>query len=112
LSQNLTAITASGGAETSSSYQGLLTLFGEGIPTYYFQIIVGIYVVEIVYILTILTNGIENGADRLGEEYSIGSNMISSTAIYCIISLVVIVMFNAIATVIMGTLNVGVPGAG
>ncbi|MBI2142331.1 hypothetical protein HYU15_02470, partial [Candidatus Woesearchaeota archaeon] len=33
LSQNLTAITASGGAETSSSYQGLLTLFGEGIPT-------------------------------------------------------------------------------
>ncbi len=109
LSQNLASITTAGGVGGAQT-QGLMTLFGEGIPTYYFQIIVGIYVVEIVYILTILTNGIENGADRLGEEYSIGSNMVSSTIIYCVISLIVIVMFNAIATVIMGSLSVGAPG--
>ena len=29
-----------------------------GLPTYYFQLVVGIYVVQIVYILTILSNGI------------------------------------------------------
>ncbi|MBI2574764.1 hypothetical protein HYV82_02680 [Candidatus Woesearchaeota archaeon] len=109
LSQNLASITTGAGTGSIGT-QGLMNLFGEGIPTYYFQIIVGLYVVEIVYILTILTNGIENGADRLGEEYSIGNNMVSSTIIYCVISLIVIVMFNAIATVIMGTLNVGVPG--
>ena len=38
---------------------GLMSLFGDSIPTYYFQIVVGIYVVQIIYILTVLSNGIE-----------------------------------------------------
>lgn len=76
--------------------------FGDGVPTYYFQIVVGIYVVQIVYILTVLANSIENGSDKLGERYTLGVNLIKSTWIYCIVSLIVIVIFNLIAIAILG----------
>ncbi len=88
---------ASGGAAA-----GLTQLFGDGMPTFFFQIIVGFYVVQIVYILTILVNGIENGFDKLAEEYEIGTNMTRSTVIYCAISLGVMFAFNMIAGNIMG----------
>ncbi|MBI3051770.1 hypothetical protein HYY74_04920 [Candidatus Woesearchaeota archaeon] len=84
--------------------EGLDGLFGQGIPTYYFQIVVGLYIVEIVYILTILANGIENGADRLAEKHSLGQNMIRSVVIYVVISLIVIVLFNSLASVITDSL--------
>src|SRR3989338_7905630 len=55
-------------AETGAASGRITSLFnGDTIPTYYFQVIVGIYVVQIVYILTVLTNGVENGADKLSE---------------------------------------------
>jgi len=72
-------------------------LQGNGIPTYFFQIVVGLYVVQIVYILTILSNGIENGTDKLNEQYMLGRNLIRSTVIYCAISLVIMLVFNFIA---------------
>jgi hypothetical protein len=81
---------------------GLLSLFSDTIPTYYFQIIVGLYVVEIVYILSILTNGIENGTDKLNEEYTIGSSLTKSVILYSFISLVVMILFNVIASTIIG----------
>ena len=89
----------------SSAVQGagLIGIFGEGIPTYHFQIIVGLYVVQITYILTILVNGIENGSDKLNEKYELGNNMIRSTVLYCIISLIVMLLFNIIAGQILTT---------
>ena len=95
------------GKATSGSAAGanenLLDLFGQGIPTYYFQIIIGIYVVQIIYILTILVNGIENGSDKLMEQYQIGQNVTRSTILFTIISLIVMLLFNIIAASIMPT---------
>ncbi|MEM4267686.1 MAG: hypothetical protein QXK37_02550 [Candidatus Woesearchaeota archaeon] len=75
--------------------------FGLGIPTYYFQLMVGIYVVQIVYILTILSNGIENGSDSLNEDYLLGQNLIKSTVIYVVIALMVMIIFNFIANMVL-----------
>lgn len=96
------------GPEAVGGGLGTLTeLFGEGIPTYYFQIIVGVYVVEIIYILTVLSNGIQNGSDKLSERFLLGENLIRSTMIYTIVALFVMLLFNFIASTIMGTtLNV------
>ncbi|MFH1642019.1 MAG: hypothetical protein ABIC04_03910 [Nanoarchaeota archaeon] len=80
---------------------GVQSLFTEGIPTYYFQIIVGIYVVQIIYILTVLSNGIQNGADKLGERYELGNNIIRSTLLYSVIAAAVMLMFNLIASSIL-----------
>ncbi len=89
--------------EVGGKIQGIASLFGNGIPTYYFQIIVGVYVVQIIYILTVMANGIENGADRLGEEYELGKNLFRSTLIYCGLALTVMVLFNFIAGQILGS---------
>ncbi len=102
LSAQLGAFSASeqaGGA--AGGFGNLLTIFGVGIPTFHFQIIVGIYVVQIGYILTVLSNGIENGADKLGERYSLGKNLISSTALYCFIAAIVMLLFNFFAGTIL-----------
>ncbi len=79
----------------------LAELFGDSVPTYYFQIVVGLYVVQIIYILTILANGIENGSDKLSERYNLGTNLIKSTLIYVIVSLFVTILFNIVASTIM-----------
>jgi len=82
---------------------GLISIFGDAIPTYYFQIIVGLYIVQITFILTILVNGIENGSDKLNERYQLGNNLINSTLLYCFISLVVMLIFNTVASQILVT---------
>jgi hypothetical protein len=76
-------------------------LFGNGIPTYYFQFVVGLYVVQIILILTIMSNGIENGSDKLNEKYLIGKNMIRSGILYCVISLAIMIIFNVIADIVV-----------
>ena len=92
------ATMATGGARGGM----VLELFGDSIPTYYFQLVVGIYVVQIIFILTVLTNNIMNGTDKLNEEYMLGSNMRRSTLLYCGITLVVMLVFNMIASRVVG----------
>lgn len=84
---------------------GVLQLFGVGVPSYYFQIVVGLYVVQLAYILTVIGNGIENGPDKLGEESNLGLQMTKSVLIYAGIATVVILIFNVVATGIMS--NIG-----
>ena len=79
----------------------LAELFGDSVPTYYFQIVVGVYVIQIIYILTILANGIENGSDKLSERYNLGVNLTRSTLIYVSVSLIVTILFNYVASTIM-----------
>ena len=83
---------------------GLLEMFNAGVPTYYFQVIIGLYVVQIIYILTVISNGIMNGTDKFGEKYELGKNLITSTILYCFIAGVVILIFNLVAGSILGGL--------
>jgi len=106
LGQQMSKISENAGASASAGLGvGIGDLFGDGIPTYFFQIIVGLYVVQIIYILTILTNGIENGSDKLGEEYHLGKSLVKSTVIYCTIALIIMLIFNMIAGTIIGPLS-------
>jgi len=103
LGTQLQKIQESAGTAASAGGTGatLIDLFGDGVPTYFFQIIVGVYVVQIIYILTIMSNGIENGSDTISQEYLLGQNMTKSTLIYVNISLIVMLLFNFIAANIL-----------
>ncbi len=90
-------------AEDPTTAESLPELFGIGIPMYYFQIIVGVYVVQIVYILTVLSNGIENGSDRLNQEDQLGKNLVRSTVLYVFIAAVISIIFNIIANIVVGS---------
>jgi len=87
--------------EAATQTAALGEFFGDSIPTYYFQIIVGIYVIQMIFILTILVNGIENGSDKLMEKYLLGQNLVRSTILYSVISVTVIVIFSIVASSIM-----------
>ena len=100
LATQMKELTSKGGG-VSGAPSDIATIFGLGIPTYFFQVVVGLYVVQIIYILTILANGIENGSDKLNERYQLGKNLINSTILYCVISLIVMVLFNVVASQIM-----------
>jgi len=97
LSSQLQTTTAGAGSQATT----ITALFGDTIPTYYFQLIVGLYVVQIVFILTILANGIENGEDKLNEEFLIGKNLFGSTILYCVTAFIIILIFNLIAGAIV-----------
>lgn len=94
LAGNISTLGESGDAGAISDVAGF---FGDGIPTYFFQIVVGVYVFQLAYILTIISNGIENGADKLQERYLLGRNTIKSTVLYSILAVTVIILFNFIA---------------
>lgn len=87
-----------GSEQAGTNIGALANFFGDSIPTYYFQLVVGVYVFQIVFILTILLNGIENGSDKLQERYLLGRNLINSTILYCIIAGAVMLLFNIIAS--------------
>ena len=105
LSSQLTKMASAGTADAAQ--MNMANLFGDGIPTYYFQIVVGLYVVQIVYILTILANGIENGADKLNERFELGRNLTKSVLFYVLISAAVMIIFNMVALQVMSSTLAG-----
>ncbi len=103
LSKQLQAV-APGGAEAGESAaqisqtSGLLDIFQTkfAIPPYLFQLIVGIYLIQIVYLLSYLLSGIINGHDEMEKRYMLAKNLIYSTIFYAIITTVVVMLFNAL----------------
>ena len=85
-----------GGVEMSAGLLTVIETFGvEGvIPGYHFQLVVGIYVVEIAIVLLILQNGIENASDKVFRNYSLGKSLIRSTMLYVVIAVIVVILFN------------------
>lgn len=87
-----------GTAGVPGGAEGVLNTFGSGgIPTYHFQIIVGLYVVQITFILSIMINGIENGVDEISKEDMLKRNLASSALLYTLITGFFTIAFNIIA---------------
>lgn len=89
---------------------GFVNLFSktEAIPGYFFQVIVGVYVVQVIYVLSVLGNGIEYGVDDLNKKNSIGKNLLRYGLLYIILALIFIFIFNRLASLVLG----GFPGTG
>ncbi|MEK6835852.1 MAG: hypothetical protein AABX55_02405, partial [Nanoarchaeota archaeon] len=102
LSAQLTETTTSADIGGLGGFTGLVGLFEikNIIPSYYLQLIVGLYLVEITFILTVLANGIENGADLLNEQYSLSKNLYKSSLFYIIVAFFVTIIFTILANAI------------
>lgn len=102
----LASATASFGEEGATSLTGISSISNffnvyDVIPSYFFQVIIGLYVVEIIYVLSVLSNSIENGPDKLKEQHDIGKNLHKSMIIYSLVALLVILVFNGLASVVL-----------
>lgn len=78
--------------------------FKAAMPTFYFQLIVGIYVLQITFILTILVNAIKNGTDKVEEQYLLGQSLSKSTLLYAFATAAVMIVFNIVTLAIMPSL--------
>ena len=92
-----------GGESMSSGLLAVVDIFSiEGIiPSYFFQLVVGVYLVQISIVLTLLQNGIENSADKFMGEYLLSKSITRSAILYTIIGVAVILLFNIMAEVII-----------
>jgi hypothetical protein len=69
------------------------------IPPYWLQVAVGIYIVEVIFILTITLITIESGEDRLGEKYEIYRNLKNGMTLYFLTAVIAIIALAALAGV-------------
>ncbi len=92
-------------AAATGAISNFADILGDGAPTFYFQLIVGFYVVQIVYILTILVNGVLNGSDKVNERYLLWKNLTKSTILYVALSFILMVTFNLFALILLAGLD-------
>ena len=94
------ATVGAGGGEGLGAVANLATFIEvtDVIPSFYFQLVVGLYVLEITFILTILSNSIEKGVDKVAEQHALSRNLIFATVLYAVIAFIGIVVFNVLAS--------------
>ena len=77
------------------------------IPPYYLQIAIGIYIIQIIFILTSTLVTVDSGEDKLKQTYEIGKNLIRGGMLYLITAFISIVALSLLAGVALGGLVVG-----
>jgi len=107
LNKLTSAMALTGGGESLAgvgTVQNIVELFkvSSMIPPYYIQLIVGIYVIEIIYILSITLVTVESGYDELGEKHEIAQNMKSGILMYLIAASIAVISLSILAGVAIG----------
>lgn len=82
----------------------LTSMFDVGVPTFYFQMVVGFYVVQIIVILSVLYSAIKDGSDKVEGRIYLAKSTLKATVIYSILGLILSTVFATIATSVMGTI--------
>jgi Flp pilus assembly protein TadB len=100
------------GADSFSNFGGLGTftrLFKVEtmIPTYFLQIVIGIYLIEVTFILTSTLVTIKSGQDTLQRTSEIGKNLKISILIYFVIALLSIIGLSLIGSVALAGISAG-----
>ena len=97
-----------GGAGLGGNIADVTQLFKvEGmIPPYFLQIIIGVYIVEIIFILTKALVAVNSGQDELKETYEIASNLMRGGMLYIIVALISILALSGLAVVALSGLGV------
>jgi len=105
LDNMMSQVNANGVSGASFDLGSLMELFNKSsaIPGYFFQVVVGIYVIQIIYILSVLSNSIEYGVDKLNEQNSAGKNILKGVLTYLIVAFITIVLFNFIASQVLSS---------
>ena len=88
----------------AGNFQTLLTIFdiSKMIPPYYLQIAIGIYLIQIIFILTKTLVVIDSGEDKLRKINSIGKNLRRGITLYFITGLLAILALFVLSSVVIG----------
>jgi hypothetical protein len=75
------------------------------IPPYYLQIIIGIYLIEIVFILTRTLVAVDSGEDKLERTFETGKNLSRGILLYFFTAFFAILALFILASVVLGNLS-------
>jgi MFS family permease len=103
----LQTLQATGGAEAVAGFGNLANItqifdVTQMIPPYFLQIIVGLYIVEIIFILTSALVTVDSGRDVLKEKYELGRNLRTGILLYTLTALISILALTLLAGVALG----------
>lgn len=107
LSSILATATAGGEAGGLGALGGIVDIFNveSMIPPYFLQICVGLYIIEIVFILTKALVTVDAGEDKLRETHEIAGNLVSAGLLYFIVTLVSVALLSVIAAIALSNLS-------
>ncbi len=89
-----------------SNLQGLLNIFDitKMIPPYYLQLIIGIYIIQIIFILTSTLVTIDSGENKLERTYNTGKNFVRGVTLYFIVALVSVLALFFLSSIVLGNI--------
>ena len=89
-----------------TSVKGITDLFNvvDMVPPYFMQIAIGIYIVQVIFILTRTLIIIDSGDDKLKQTYDISKNLMKGMTLYLITAFLSIVALSALSGVALGNL--------
>ncbi|MCR4327349.1 MAG: hypothetical protein NUV46_02090 [Nanoarchaeota archaeon] len=93
-------------ASNLGSLTNIMSIFQyqDMIPPYFLQISVGIYLIEIIFILTSTLVTIDSGEDRLEMMNKIGKNLRSGMGLYFVVAAISILALSLLSTLVLGNL--------
>ncbi len=94
-------ISGAGGSFTGLVGEGGLFQIYEMIPPYWLQIIVGLYLIEIVFILTSTLVTIKSGKDELETTYETALNLQKAMIFYFIVALISITALSLLGSIVL-----------
>jgi len=93
-----------GDAGTLTNFQNVLGIFEltKIIPPYYLAIAIGIYLIQIIFILTKTLVTIDSGEDKLEMTHKIGMNLKKGIGLFFIVSFLTIIALFILSSVVLG----------
>ncbi|MDZ4226742.1 MAG: hypothetical protein U1B79_01375, partial [Candidatus Pacearchaeota archaeon] len=94
------------GAETLGNLGNIVDIFDvtSMIPPYFLQIIIGLYLIQIVFILTRALVTIDSGEDKLERTNKTGKNLASAIILYFVTAFLAIVVLFVLTSIVVGGL--------
>ncbi|MBT4376003.1 hypothetical protein HOD29_01365 [archaeon] len=99
---------AAGGAGAAglAGFGGVLDIFKAStmIPPYFLQLSVGVYLVEIIFILTSTLVTVDAGEDKLENTYKTGLNLKKGMGLYFVTALIAILALSLLSSLVLGNI--------
>jgi len=104
----IVAAASAAGDSSMGSIGNIVDLFAveKMISPYFLQIAVGVYILEIIFILTKALVTVDSGQDKLKETYDIAKNIISGGILYLVVALIAGLALSALAGVALSGMNI------
>jgi len=103
---NSFAMSGTGISDSSQNFFSDFINFAQITPPTLFQVLVGIYMVQSVILLSLLSAGIQHGFDKISRDVQIGKNMIFATIVYVLVT--VLSVIGLLSLVASGSASLGI----